>query len=228
MFLAQPLLLALAVAPLVAVGLWATRASRPALALLFLGLFALDTALTMLPIALQLHPAGVNWNWIGKLLSLGWALAFVRFGPLSVDEVGLTLRHRPGSVLPAVLLTVALVVATSFLVSSGRTDAETLAFQATMPGLAEELAYRGVFLALLVTAFGGRRGVIWAAVVTSVAFGLIHGLALDGWSVRFDAMALLFPSLGGLAFAWLRLRTGSLLFPVLAHNGANLAAYLAG
>jgi membrane protease YdiL (CAAX protease family) len=33
--------------------------------------------------------------------------------------------------------------------------------------------------------------------------------------------------LGGLAFWWLRRVTGSLVFPVLAHNGANVATYLA-
>jgi membrane protease YdiL (CAAX protease family) len=34
-----------------------------------------------------------------------------------------------------------------------------------------------------------------------------------------------FPAAGGLAFWWLRRRTGSLMFPIVAHNGANLATY---
>jgi hypothetical protein len=45
--------------------------------------------------------------------------------------------------------------------------------------------------------------------------------------VTFDGMAFFFPMLGGLAFWWLRRVTGSLVFPVLAHNGANVATYLA-
>jgi membrane protease YdiL (CAAX protease family) len=35
--------------------------------------------------------------------------------------------------------------------------------------------------------------------------------------------AFFFPALGGIAFWWLRRRTGSVAFPIVAHNGAKLA-----
>jgi membrane protease YdiL (CAAX protease family) len=243
-FVYEALLVAAAVAPLVLLALWTTRPRAAAPAALFLALLALDTLLTPLPYALGLHPAGLQWNWIGKVLSIAWALVFLRVGPITAEEAGLTLRQRPGSVVPAAVLTVLLIGATAVLSGSdGRATTETLLYQATMPGLAEELAVRGVFLALLHRAFSGvplrlqgaalpaaepARGAAraWPILITATAFGLWHGLGIREGAVFFQPMSFALPFIGGLAFAWLRERTGSLLFPVLAHNGANLIGFL--
>ncbi|HEX2210040.1 MAG TPA: CPBP family intramembrane glutamic endopeptidase [Longimicrobium sp.] len=240
-FIADALLLVAMLAPLVALALWTTRNSEPRWAVLFLALLLFDTLITPLEYILGVHPPGLQWNWTGKVLSIAWALAFVRWGPLTTREVGLTLRQRPGSMVPAVLLTAAVIVIPVLLGAGGqRAGAETLLYQATMPGLAEELAMRGVFLALLYRAFGGAPrpepasgrapdgwdARLWPILITSLAFGLWHGVAIRNGQVTLDAIAFLLPFAGGVAFAWLRVRTGSLLFPILAHNGANLVAYL--
>ena len=226
-------LLALLTAPLVALALWTSPERRWAPALLFLGLLALDDLATSLPRAVSaLNVIPGAWNWEGKGFSLLWALAFVALGPLSAREAGLTLGQRAGSLHPALLATLGLTAA-SFGIGAafaafggGLPSAETVAFQLTMPGLAEEVVYRGVFIGVLHRALplraGWRAG--WPVVVTSVAFALWHGLGVDGGAVSFDAFSASFPLVGGLAYGWLRERTGSVAFPVVAHNAGNTAA----
>lgn len=225
-------LLALLSAPLLAVALWTSPGRRWVPAVLFLGLLALDDLLTSLPQAFDAFDVVPGrWNWEGKALSLGWALAFVALGRLSAAEAGLTLRQRAGSVRPALLATLALT-ALSFGIGlafgGGAPTAETVAFQLTAPGLAEEVVYRGVFIGLLHRALpapdGGRRW--WPVLVTAVAFGLWHGLGVRAGAVSFNAMAALFPFIGGLAYGWLRERTGSVAIPVVAHNLGNTAAVI--
>jgi membrane protease YdiL (CAAX protease family) len=72
-------------------------------------------------------------------------------------------------------------------------------------GVCEEMAYRGYALTMLASVVGAG----WAAVVTSVVFGVLHGY--QGWLgiVRTSA-------LGGL-LAWGYLASGSLWAPMAAH-----------
>ena len=107
---------------------------------------------------------------------------------------------------------------------------ETLAFQALMPGLAEELAYRGIAPALLLGLICGKepsQGIPWTVVfTTALAFGIWHGLGYSASGFSFDLMSALFPFIGSIAGGWLRFSSGSLLFPILAHSFANVAFHL--
>ena len=97
--------------------------------------------------------------------------------------------------------------------------------------LPEELVFRGLLLALL----GRRHDARTATLVSSALFGLWHVLASLGGgaanamiagAVGGDAAGttlrvvgtVLFTSLAGVALCWLRLRSGSLLAPALAHT----------
>jgi membrane protease YdiL (CAAX protease family) len=105
--------------------------------------------------------------------------------------------------------------------------------------LAEELLFRGVLLAL----FRQRRSPAAAVVGTSLLFGAWHVLpTLDHYQGNPASDLLADPGRGRLAvlattlsttgaggvFAWLRLRSGSVFAPVLAHASVNVSAYLAG
>jgi len=98
----------------------------------------------------------------------------------------------------------------------------------------EELAFRGLLLPLLAR----RYGVPAATLLSSGLFGLWHVLASLGGGAANVAMAgvvggdaagtvvrviatVLFTSLAGIVLCWLRLRSGSLLAPVLAHWTVN-------
>src|SRR4029450_13456394 len=105
----------------------------------------------------------------------------------------------------------------------------------------EELAFRGVLLALL----GRRHGVGVATVASSALFGLWHVAASLGGGAANATIAgaggadapgttlrvmvtVLFTSLAGVVLCWLRLRSGSLLAPALAHWTVNGVGVLVG
>jgi uncharacterized protein len=95
--------------------------------------------------------------------------------------------------------------------------------------LFEEIAFRGVLLGLLlrVTSTG------WAVAASSVVFGLWHipptlvtlevngvaGASIEGIAAMVGAVVV--TTVAGTCFCWLRLRSGSLLAPVLAHWSTN-------
>jgi membrane protease YdiL (CAAX protease family) len=93
----------------------------------------------------------------------------------------------------------------------------------------EELAFRGVLLALLLRV----TSTAWAVATSSALFGLWHILptlsALDindvdaGLAARAAAVAgaVVATAIGGAIFCWLRLRTRSLLAPVIVHTATN-------
>lgn len=178
---------------------------------------------------LTLPNLGENWNWTGKVLALLAMLAVAAHPALGFRKSGVTLKQDPRG-LPGALVVSALLVlvfgglAVAFGGEGG--SAEDFAFQLTMPGLEEELFYRGVLLLMLNEAFGRPLRLFgapmgWAAVVTSLAFGLDHafGYGADGFS--FDPLTLALTGGPALILVWLREKTGSLLLPVVLHNFAN-------
>jgi uncharacterized protein len=113
-------------------------------------------------------------------------------------------------------------------------------YQATLriplgTALFEEVAFRGVLLAILTRAM--RPGSAMA--VSSVVFGLWHipptmvALQVNGVvasspaGISAIAGAVLVTSVAGMMFCWLRARSGSLLAPILAHWSTNSLGLLA-
>jgi len=117
--------------------------------------------------------------------------------------------------------------------SRGELTAEGWWFQATMPGLAEELVYRGAFLALCDRAFGrpwriAGAEVGWGLIVTSVVFGAVHAVNIDrNGALTVEWLFAIGPFAGGLLGGWLRARTGSIWPGVVLHNASNLLVPLA-
>lgn len=65
------------------------------------------------------------------------------------------------------------------------------------------------------------------AAVTSILFGLWHGLDINArFTISIDVAPMIIPTVGGFVLAWCRARSGSLLLPVLAHAGMNETANL--
>lgn len=105
--------------------------------------------------------------------------------------------------------------------------------------LVEELTFRGVILGLGLRDGDARR----ALVVSSVAFGLWHvGAALHpartaaageivgdhgGTAAAAVAGDVIATTIGGIGFGWLRIRSGSVAAPALAHAALNASAYAA-
>lgn len=175
---------------------------------------------------------GLRWNWVGKAISTGVTLvatfAVLRGAAL---EAGLTLRARSGSLRPALTVTGALCAASwiaEALAADGRDmSAERLAFQALMPGLDEELFFRGLFLAVLTRALPDRGRLFGAPVgpadaVVAFVFAAGHGVGWGPAGATLDLPAFALTGGLGAGLLWLRRRTGSLLAPIAAHNLINL------
>lgn len=177
-----------------------------------------------------------NWNWLGKILSVACSLLALRVFRLSAKEAGLTMP-RTGRAwlisLAGIVAAFAFEVARSVMTDDVHltTDAETLAFQATMPGIEEEVCFRGVELALLMRAFPiPRPGLpVWflPVAIMTIMFTAGHmvafhdGVPLVMWK---DPLLEVLPM--GVLLGLLRIATGSLAGPVLVHNAANLGNHL--
>ena len=200
-----------------------------------LGWLATALALMLLRDALVLRGYGLlpnlfpgNWAWTGKLLATAGLLLVAALPRFGLRRCGVTLRQAPGS-RPAWIvfaLLAALIFALAFVWRDGPDSLDTILFQWTMPGIEEELFYRGLLLLALNEALDAARrdrfaGIGWGGVLSSVAFGLGHALFWRDGGLSFDAMAMALTGGPALLLVWFRARTGSLLLPVLAHNVAN-------
>jgi membrane protease YdiL (CAAX protease family) len=163
-----------------------------------------------LGLARSTWPAGLRWGTAAAtLVGAAYALAYL------IAPVRQALPESDGEIGRAALWAVLVVIPLGTVVP-------------------EELAFRGLVLALL----GRRYGVLSGTLLSSGLFGLWHIAASLGGGpanaaivgvVGGDAAGtvtrviatVVFTTLGGVVLCWLRLRSNSLLAPVLAHWTVN-------
>lgn len=212
----------------------ARRAGRVLKHLLLLALFFWAALLlSQSSRAFHLLPA----PWQGMVLEALFALAVIAALRIGA-EVGLTLRVDARAwrdALLATLLLVLFVAARSLGLSAlgmgtggGAPGWAFLLYQATLPGIAEELVYRGVIQSRLNrlfatrwNLFGARVG--WGFVITAVLFWAVHAFRAEpGAPVSFYWQTLTLQLWAGLVFGWIRERTGSVIPAMVSHNIVNL------
>lgn len=177
---------------------------------------------------------GADWNWAGKLVAIAGTLIVMSLPAFGWKRCGMTLDQGPrwGGAMVMFVALAGLFFWLALGSADGKPDGlETIAFQWTMPGLDEELFYRGTLLLALNEAFRGRIGIAGApigygGVLTSLLFGITHALSYKAGAVDFDLMTFAMTGLPAFLLLWLRERTGSLVLPVIAHNIANGASTL--
>jgi uncharacterized protein len=182
---------------------------------------------------LQIIPNG-SWGpillvWSGKFYSIAASLiiAVLISRTMTLSELGLTLSQKRGSLLPGmgVMLIASLA---AFWIGSGWDklgfSLVCLIYMAVMPGLNEELVYRGLLLGILDHILPPRWNFLgakigWGAWLTALIFGMLHGFWVSpDLTFHFQWYPVLFSSLTGFLFAWQKERTGSLLIPFLTHG----------
>lgn len=192
-------------------------------------MLAYELALTQAWGLLPLPHLGETWNWTGKLTAVALTLAVAALPATGWRRAGLTLRQDPAGLRGALALSAVLVLVflgLALALPGEGADAETLAFQLTLPGLDEELFYRGVLLLMLNEAFGQPLRVLgarlgWGAALSCLAFGLVHALGHEAGAWSFEPMVMAATGGPAILLVWLREKTGSVLLPVLLHNWAN-------
>ena len=194
-----------------------------------------------------LGPSVYVWVPVGLLTAVlalvAWTAGATR-ADLGLDRtaVGAGLRYGAGAfaIVLLVLIVAAVIPATNgFLhdsraqISGGRLLYELGVSIVLLEAIPEEFAFRGVLLGSALRIWGPWR----ASLITSVLFGLWHigptlhtmsdNRAVAGASasvagqvlVVLGAVAVTF--VAGLVFCWLRLRSRSLIAPVMAHVATN-------
>jgi membrane protease YdiL (CAAX protease family) len=197
-----------------------------ALALMYFVAEHLALSLSSLPF---LQIPGTHWNWSGKAISIVFSGLLLVCSPWLRQNVGLRWRQAPGSLHWSLIIFFSFLAAGTvggFIDQPLPFSLDTLFYQATMPSIEEELAYRGIMLALLERAFrqspmSCRWRFGWAALITSLLFW--HGVTIEhGYLIvpfsRVDTVVT------GAAFALVRTRSGSLLWSMLCHSAINVAS----
>ena len=177
---------------------------------------------------------GGERNWQGKLLALATTLVVAAHPAFGWRRVGLTLEQAPQSwrsALPVALLYCGFFVAIALAFPGDHGSLEEIAFQLTMPGFEEEPFYRGILLFALGMSFKGQWRFLgvdwsWGAVLSCALFGLAHAFGYSDGRFTFDGITMALTALPSFIAVWLRLRTGSLLLPVVLHNFGNAITML--
>jgi membrane protease YdiL (CAAX protease family) len=222
--------------PLVALAAWRSHTRRWDLLFLVAFLVVLDVALVEVPRldGFQHH----HWSWQESILSSGWPFLLVILVPgISLASIGVTSRFRPEWLKPSIVAgLIALAVPAVFFVLGARKklDAEGWAFLLIMPGLAEELVFRGVYQSLLNRVFGkpwrlANAEFGWGLIVTAILFAGSNGLVgvdsqLHSHIVLHAAIA---PVMLSFVAGWIRERTDSIWLCVFGHNLSNVVIPLA-
>lgn len=202
-----------------------------AAALVLLNDFLLTRGYGMLP---RLLPR-TEWNWQGKILALLATLVVAALPAFGWRVCGLTLKQAPGSLIrciPVAAIYCLIFVGLALAFPDGPQSRETVAFQLTMPGLEEEPFYRGALLFALDRAFTARVRFLgvewgWGAALSCMLFGLAHALGYShAGGFSFDPLTMALTGGPAVLGVWMRLRTGSVLLPVLLHNFGNSISLL--
>ncbi|MDO4782691.1 MAG: CPBP family intramembrane metalloprotease [Capnocytophaga felis] len=175
-----------------------------------------------------------RWNWEGKALGIicgiGCYLIFRRYFR---ENDFFTIRQNKENFKPSLIVAVGMILLSTvvwFLLGKSEFDMETLAFQISLPGIDEEIMFRGILLGLLAsslkekTAFVGNPSVL----LTAILFGLMHGLTLDkSYTIDFDPVYFIQTGFAGYLWGWITLKSRSILLAILSHNFSNFLGTLA-
>ncbi|WP_420600852.1 CPBP family intramembrane glutamic endopeptidase [Flagellimonas sp.] len=197
--------------------------------------FLINGILVHLPLEFEnLNIFTSQWNWAGKAFGIIGSIIFVLFyKKFSLKDYYLTTKQDKGFLKTGILVVVVVLIFQSalgfFTGSSKPWDLETILYQLTMPGIEEEIAYRGIMLGLLVQVLKPQR---WsfihpAIVVTALLFGMAHGLVLnESFRLSFRMFPFFNTMLLGLVWGWITMKSGSIILALISHNLGNVVQNL--
>jgi membrane protease YdiL (CAAX protease family) len=203
------------------------RPSRPLWLIACLGYLRLDGTVTLA--GHHLIP-GLQWNWAGKGFSAILALIIILVMRPAQSELPLGRPENWRWTILGIAGAALFAGALSFLFRDHAAPTpETLVYQATMPGLSEELCWRGLVFAFFGRAYARANGtpnLIPASVTTTLMFGLIHGVSADNAALHFAWLPFLYALIFGAGLAFLRVKTKSIPTLIVTHNAGNVCSQL--
>ncbi len=194
--------------------------------------FIIHGLLLYLPIEYQnLKIFEGKWNWTGKIFSiLGSVIFLLFFRKFELKDYYLTLNQNKTFIKKGITVISIIILVQSIMTfiydSPKEWHSETILFQLTMPGIDEEIAYRGIMLGLLTKVlkpFCKLTILHPAIIVTSILFGCAHGLILtNSQELVFKSFSFFRTLIMGLIWGWLTVKSGSVLLALISHNLGNV------
>jgi membrane protease YdiL (CAAX protease family) len=229
-------LMLLCALPFALIALWRSRTRRWGLVILVGALVVFENAISNLPRVSWLGQ--LHWHWQASILTTAWPLLLACLAPgLSLAFIGVTSRLKPGwlkAAIPAILIAAAVPAFVFIHGSRVNLTGEGWAYLLVMPGLAEEILYRGLYQSLLNRALGrcwklGGAEYGWGLLITSVLFAGSNGLiAVDSQlHAHIVLPAAIAPFMASLVSGWARERTDSVWPSVVGHNLSNVVIPIA-
>lgn len=207
---------------------------------LFCLYFLLYKIALLIPINIEwMQIDGLNWNWLGKILAITLSLTFYHLFKQNLgQELFVNAKPQKEFIKSSIILLVVVSVISimeGILFYNQKWDTETLLFQLTVPGIDEEIAYRGIIVGLFSSFMSKQISFkkivihhpsIWIA---GILFGLIHALQFDKqWNLAFDLFYFIKTFLLGLIWGYMTIKTKSILLSIISHNLSNTLANFIG
>jgi uncharacterized protein len=175
-----------------------------------------------------------SWNWNGKILGILFGiLCYFIFRHLFMDHDYFTLKQDKTYLKKSLIVSISVVIFATviwYIFGKSEFDIESLAFQLTLPGIDEEIMYRGILLGLLMSVLKGQVRFIGnpSLLISSVLFGIIHALKLnEGFIPNFNLIYFLQTGLAGYAWGWVTIKSKSIVLAIISHNFSNFFGTLA-
>jgi len=180
-----------------------------------------------------------NWNWSGKLLTIAGSFIFFFFFKKDFyPHHFLTIKQEKKSLRKNAIIVIIIsliAILEGYLFYNESWNFETILFQSTLPGIDEEIAYRGIMLGILSSILIDKIRIfkkitfnpsIW---IIGIIFGLIHALKLNSdWEVSFNTFYFVKTFILGTVWSWMVIKSKSILLPIVSHNLSNTLANLVG
>lgn len=236
MSLLTPLIWLLIMFPIFIVAFFKSKKGNLKFLLLFIMIFLADTYLQIFSKQLIPDFLGLKFAWLGKFFSLAISLSVIYFvNKNDRKEIGLTTstnskqKIKFGVLVFLGFLTFDFIFKFILFPKGGEFDLETFAFQASMPGLTEEILFRGIYLWIFDKVFlpnWNYKGITfgWSFVIVTLLFGVAHGVVLTSdYQFKFDIITIVYLTLiSSLSVGILRKFSGNLIYPIVGHNVINV------
>ena len=231
----EPTIHLIIVLPIILLTLKSKKKESLKILLAFSIFFLLNSTLLFLPLKFEeLRIIGGNWNWNGKIFAiLGSIIFLLLYRKFELKDYHLTFNQnkeflKEGVIIISVLLIIQTVLGLIYK-SPKEWNAETFLFQLTMPGIDEEIAFRGIMLGLLTKILKPTSKTLFhpAIIITSLLFGMAHGLFLnESYELTFNSYPFFTTLIHGMIWGFVTIKSGSILLALVSHNIGNVTNQL--
>jgi membrane protease YdiL (CAAX protease family) len=172
----------------------------------------------------------LTFMWQPKILISLICIAYIIFlSTKNRNDISFSLKFKKEIWIYFICFLVVMVGVNSIL--SGELgfnfELESILFSLTLPGISEELFFRGIMMSIFNNVFTARRQILgisvgWAALIQILFFGIGHAFYFDAdQHIQFYMVGFLFTTVMGILLTFIKEKSGSILPSIFLHNAYN-------